>query len=94
MVKIQGLDKLQRQLADAQKTLQGIDGELGSVSFDPSDPGSVEAAMHQVDAMIDEKLGSYSTNPLIGPLAEQMKESYRQQLLERAAQARLERDQT
>lgn len=94
MVKMQGFDKLQRQLADAQKALQGIDGELGSVSFDPSDPGSIEAAMQQVDAMIDEKLGSYSTNPLIGPLAEQMKGSYRQQLLERAAQARLESDQT
>ena len=90
MIKIQGLDKLQRQLSDAQKALQGVDGELGSVSFNPQDPASIEAAMAQVDAMIDEKLGNYASNPLIGRLAEQMKASYREQLLERAAAARLE----
>lgn len=86
----QGLEKLQRQLAEAQKALENIDGEFGSVTFNPHDPGSIEAAMAQIDAMIDEKLGAYSSNPLIGPLSEQMKASYREQLLERAAAARLE----
>ena len=85
-----GLEKLQRQLAEASKALENIGGELGSVTFNPHDPGSIEAAMAQIDAMIDEKLGAYSSNPLIGPLSEQMKASYREQLLERAAAARLE----
>lgn len=86
----QGLEKLQRQLAEAQKALENIDGEFGSVTFNPHDPGSIEAAMAQIDAMIDEKLGAYSSNSLIGPLSEQMKALYREQLLERAAAARLE----
>ena len=86
----QGLEKLQRQLAEAQKALENIDGGFGSVTFNPLDPGSIEAAIAQIDAMIDKKLGAYSSNPLIGPLSEQMKASYREQLLERAAAARLE----
>jgi hypothetical protein len=90
MLKIQGLDRLTKQLSDAQKALEGVDGELGGVSFDPTDPASIESAISQIEAMVDEKLGAYSSNPLIGPWANEMKEAYRQQLLERAARARLE----
>lgn len=90
MIKFDGFKELQRQLSGAQQALEGIDGEIGSVSFNPHDPSSIEAALSQIESMIDEKLGAYASNPLVGPIAEQMKESYREQLLERAATARLE----
>ncbi len=89
---LKGLDKLQRQLKQAQEALNGLDGELGSVSFDPRDPGSIEAAISDVGRMIDERLGSYAANPFIGPLATKMKERYREALLEKAAAARLKGD--
>ncbi len=59
MVKITGLDKLTRTLDDAQKAIAAIDGELGAVNFNPNDPGSIEAAIAQMEAMIDERLGDY-----------------------------------
>ncbi|PPT40592.1 hypothetical protein XarjCFBP7653_08280 [Xanthomonas arboricola] len=37
-------------------------------------------------------LGEYSSNPIVGPLAEQMKEKYRESILEKAAEARLKSD--
>jgi hypothetical protein len=89
-VKIQGLDKLTRQLDEAQKAFKDIDGEIGSVSFDPMDPGSIEAAIHQMEALIDERLARYASNPLVGPMAEEIRENFRQQILDKAAQARLE----
>jgi hypothetical protein len=90
MFKLTGLDKLTGQLDEAQKALAEIDGKLGDVSFNPHDPTSIEGAMQSVDAMIDERLGAYSSNPIIGPLATAMKEKYRQAILDRAAAARLE----
>lgn len=39
-----GLDKLQSQLEEAQKACNAIDGELGSVHFNPEKPESIEAA--------------------------------------------------
>ena len=42
--------------------------------------------------MIDDRLGEYSSNPIVGPLAEQMKEKYRESILEKAAEARLKSD--
>ncbi|CAM3956552.1 Phage protein [Bordetella tumbae] len=89
MFKITGLDKLQKNLKDAQRALSELDGELGVVNFDPNDPASIEAAIQSVNRMIDERVGEYSANPIVGPLADQMKEKYRESILQKAAEARL-----
>ena len=91
-LKISGLDKLNRTLSEAQQALSEIDGELGSVSFDPNDPASIEAAIQDVERMIDDKLGRYASNPIIAPLIDGMKERYREGILDKAAAARLEGD--
>lgn len=93
MFKITGLSKLTHDLADAQRAFEGLDGELGTVSFDPHDPASIEAAIQEVEQLVDERLGAYASNPLVGPLIGQMKEKYREGIVERAAAARLEGDQ-
>jgi ferredoxin len=45
MLKISGLDSLTKELDDAQKALADLDGSIGSVSFDPSDPADIERAI-------------------------------------------------
>lgn len=89
MFKIEGLDELQKELSEASKAMEEMDGELGSVSLNPHDPSSIEAAISRTNQMIDEKLGSYSDNSIIGPMIEELKEKYRDSLLEKAAEARL-----
>jgi hypothetical protein len=88
MFKISGLQEMQDQLAQAQQALEGIDGELGTVNFDPHDPASVEAAIRSMEAMIDGKLGEFSNNSFVADLAEGMKERYREGILARAAEYR------
>ena len=92
MFKITGLDKLTSDLEDAQKAMAGIDGDLGSVSFDPHDPASIEAAIQKAERIIDERVGSYASNPMVGPLIEGMKEQYRQGILDKAGAARIGED--
>lgn len=94
MFKITGFEKLSRDLEDAQKAMSEMDGELGSVSFDPHDPASIEAAIQEVERIIDERLGSYASNPIVGPLADGMKEQYRQGIIDKAAAARTGKDDT
>ena len=45
MINIHGLDKLQKDLDDLQNILSNLDGELGSVRFDPHNPSSIEGAI-------------------------------------------------
>jgi hypothetical protein len=90
MIKV--FDQFQKQLQKAQEALKQVEGDLGTVRFDPNDPESIEAAMRQIDALIDERLGDYLDNPIIGPLAESMKEKYREAVLEQAQAKRLEGD--
>ena len=89
MIKIDGLEKLQRDLEQAQVALERLDGELCSVSFDPNDPASIENAIQEVARVIDERVGIYSSNPFVAPLIEQMKDSYRENILQKASEARL-----
>lgn len=89
MFKIEGLDSLTRQLEEAQQAIAGLDGDLGTVQFNPNDPASIEQAIQDVEHMVDERVQSYASNPMVASLAEQMKEQYRQGILDKAAEARL-----
>ena len=93
MSKITGLDQLTRELDEAKKALAAVDGELGTVNFNTHDPASIEAAVQEVERMIDERLGSYAANPIVATIVEQMKERYRAEIIERAAATRLSKEQ-
>lgn len=54
ILKITGLDSLTRQLKEAERVLKELDGDLVNVTFDPHEPGSIEAAIKQVESTIDE----------------------------------------
>jgi hypothetical protein len=90
MFKITGLDELSREIEEAQKAFAEIDGELGSVNFNPHDPASIEAANQTMEQTIDERLGRYANNSIVAPMIEEVKEKYREAIVEKAAEARLE----
>lgn len=92
MFKITGLDKLQKQLEQAQQAFAELDGDLCTVNFNPNDPASIEAAIQQVNTTIDVKISSWTDNPMVKQAAEGMKEQYREAIIEKAAAARLEAD--
>jgi len=91
-VKITGLEALTRKLADAQKAASELDGDLADLQFDAFDPASIEQAIQRLNANIDEKLASYRGNELVEEMAEQLKENGRIAILERASEARLEKE--
>ncbi|WP_419826889.1 hypothetical protein [Sphingomonas sp.] len=89
MFEIKGLDKLSRDLEAAQQAFAELDGELGTVNFNAEDPESIEAAIAAVEKMVDDRVGRYSDNPFVGPMIDEMKESYRQAIVDKAAEARV-----
>ena len=93
MLKITGFDKLEKELKEAEQALSELDGELGVVKYNPFDPAGIEAAIQSVNQMIDNRTERYANNSIIGPLAEQMKESYRENILRKATEARLQSDE-
>lgn len=91
-MRITGFDKLQRELKEAQEALSALDGEVGRVHFNPDDPASIDGAIKEMEGILDERIGRFASNPIVAPLIEGAKESYRQAILEKAAEARLEND--
>lgn len=93
VIMVTGFDKLIRELEDAQEAMAALDGELGTVIFDAHDPASIEAAIQQIETTVDERLGAYASNSIIGPLVDQMKAKCRQGIIDHAAAARLSGDE-
>lgn len=69
MLKITGLDKLQRQLQDAHTAFQALDGEVATMRFDPEKPESIEAAIRAMEAAFDKKVRPYRNNALVLSIA-------------------------
>lgn len=90
VVKVTGFDSLSRKLDDLSKFMKDIDGRLGEVSFNPNDPAEIERAIAEVETMVDERAASYPRDATVQNIADQMKEKYRQGILDKAAAARLE----
>lgn len=88
MIKITGLDKLQKDLKDAGRALERLNGRIADLRFDPSDPASVNAAVRKMERAIDQKVASYRGNPLVAELVKGMKANYRASILEEARKAR------
>ncbi len=84
---IKGLDQLQKTLQEAQRAAQAIDGEIAELRFNPADPQSVEQAIAQGKAKVDEKLGRYSSNPIAKQMAAALKQKIEESVRERAKAA-------
>ena len=87
-VSITGLDKLQRELEDAQRAFQSLDGTITTLMIDPDNPASIDTAMRQMETAIDDKTRRYRGNALVESVAKGLKEHYRKAILERVARER------
>jgi hypothetical protein len=88
MLDISDLGQLSQQLIEAKKALETLDAELGALYVDPHDETSVQAEIARIHATIDTRIGPYAANPIIAPLAANLKAQYRASILAQAAAAR------
>lgn len=91
IMKIQGLDKFRKTLKEAREALSALDGILDSVEFTYDDPASIESAIQAVDHAIDSRLRHLNSNPMVASMVEQTKQHFRQRIIDKAAAARLSR---
>ena len=94
MFSIKGLDSLHKTLSEAQTALEAVNGELGTLTFNPKDPGSIEAAIAESERLVDERLGTYAGNTMVKPLIQQMKDVFRAAVIDKALEARLDEERS
>jgi DNA-binding FadR family transcriptional regulator len=85
-IKIEGIDKLQRELKEAQQAFEPLNGTFATLRFDPADPESVQAAIEQMEAAVDEKTSPYRHNVFVTKMAEALKDKFRQAIREHKAE--------
>lgn len=91
------LDTVREQMRDAVAILEQLDLTLEAIRFDPSVPASVAAAAKQTSAVIDSLLAEFRGNPVLAPLADQLKIQYLENIEHKVVaskSARLKSDNT
>jgi predicted nucleotide-binding protein len=81
-MKITGLDRLQKTLKQAEKASQELDGEFAQISFDPSDPSSVETAINDARLAVDNRLGTWYGNGIVDQMANAAKAHFEEYVLQ------------
>lgn len=84
---VTGLTELITKLKDAEKALSELDGDIGKVSFNPKDESSIERAIAETHALIDERLAPYHDNGMIQRISAGLKEKYAAGIRARAMEA-------
>ena len=69
-------EQIRAQLREVEPILKRLDQVLGSITFDPAVPTNVEAAVRRMSATVDAHMASFLDNPVLGPLAHQLKLQY------------------
>jgi hypothetical protein len=70
-------------LHELQKALSAVSGNLGQVKInDVTDPKDVERALADLEGIVDHAFAPYIGNPTVRGMAEQMKASYKEGMLE------------
>lgn len=89
---MKGLDDLSKNIKELEQFFSEIDGELGTVNFDPFDAESIEQAIIEMERMIDGKSTVYAKNQMIQKIAIETKTTYRQAIIDKAAEARVQKE--
>lgn len=81
------LEEVANQLKELQSFMSEIDGDIGSVNFNTQDQNSVNQAIANMETMIDVKAKNYENNQTVLEIVEELKASYKQQILDKALEA-------
>lgn len=92
MFEIKGLDKLNKTLDELEKVTHELDGPLGAIQFDAGSAESIELAIVEMENIVDKKFENYASNPVAIDMAERIKAAYRQMIIDKASEARIQAD--
>jgi hypothetical protein len=78
-------------MRDAEPVLKALDHELEKIIFDPRKQESIDAAIDHVTLTIETRLRHFKTNPILGPIAEELKAQYLEGIQAQVAESALKR---
>jgi len=87
-VKIEGFEKLQRELSELADAARALDGNLCDLRFDPGDENSVRDAITRMEAAVDAKTARWRSNAAVREIAEKSKQRFREEILRKTSVAR------
>lgn len=87
-ITISGVDELREQFSQIQAALANLGEHIGTVSFDPTKPESIDGAISEIHRMIDDEVAEFSENEIVRGIISEMKEKYIEAIKQKALDAK------
>lgn len=87
-MKLQGFRELEKELKALQNAAAALDGDIAEITCDANDPSSIDSAMAQINAAVDERVRGIPQTPTVKKFVSSLKEKFRQHLLDKALETR------
>lgn len=87
MIKIDGLQNLSRQLSEFKEACAALEESI-EIELDSLDPVGVELACAKANTAIDDRLARFAGNTMVIEVADQLKQAYRQKILDHVSNMR------
>jgi hypothetical protein len=84
-IKLDGMSEVTRNMEQLKRAL---DAAFTGLGFDPEKPEEVERAIREIEMKVDIKFAPYISSPGVREIAKQMKDEYRNAILQKADDAR------
>lgn len=78
---LSGMSEVTRNM---EQLKQALHGAVAKASFDPHDPKDIERAIRKIEQEVDLRLAPYFSSPGVQEIAADLKEEYRNALLQKA----------
>ena len=88
-VTVSGLDELQNQFKELAKAIDTLNGQICEIKVNPDDPADIQRAIREVEDAVNSRISAFRDNPLIVQVGEAAKGRFREQLLQRIEQNRI-----
>ncbi len=82
------VDVIRTQIRNAEPVLKMLDERMEAIEFDPRVPASVAAATASVQQIVEDLMTPFKANPVLGPLAAELKSNYLDNIRFRVSEAR------
>ncbi|HEV2738686.1 MAG TPA: hypothetical protein VGU66_08920 [Candidatus Elarobacter sp.] len=84
---IEAISDFAQELEQMGRVVSSLEGEIATVTFDPSDPASIDAAIHTVDTVIDRAVAPFRQNAMLVEITDDLKASFAEGIRRDAADA-------
>ena len=84
---VEAIEEFAQELEQMGRVVSSLQGEIATATFNPTDPASIDAAIHTVHTVIDGAVAPFRNNAILVEVTNEMKDAFAEGIRRDATEA-------